>query len=134
MSRPLSRSTGANVDGELRISVGRLHEGQKAAYSALLPFRFKALRCGRRFGKTELAKSWIKQGLVQGEPCAWFAPQHMQSLEVFYELTNDLSAIVDESSKAAGVMRVRTGGESRNLHRPSASRSATFGSKVRLSV
>ncbi len=74
----------APADGAIRISIGRLHEGQRAAFNALLPHRLKALRCGRRFGKTELAKSWIKQGLIQGEPCAWFSPQHMQSLEGNY--------------------------------------------------
>jgi Family of unknown function (DUF5681) len=59
-----------------RISLGQLHFGQKTAHWALQPHRFKALRCGRRFGKTEFAKTWIAQGLVQGEECAWFAPQH----------------------------------------------------------
>jgi hypothetical protein len=51
-----------------------------------------ALSCGRRFGKTDLAKAWIKQGLVQGEACAWFAPQHKQTSEVFAELSRDLPA------------------------------------------
>jgi hypothetical protein len=63
-----------NSSGLVEISIGRLHEGQKRAYGALLGHRFMALRSGRRFGKTDLAKSWIKQGLVQGEACAWFAP------------------------------------------------------------
>ncbi len=57
------------------ISLGQLHFGQSKAYWALQPYRFKALRCGRRFGKTEFAKTWIAHGLVQGEECAWFAPQ-----------------------------------------------------------
>jgi hypothetical protein len=57
-----------------RISLGQLHLGQSMAHWALQPHRFKALRCGRRFGKTEFAKTWIAQGLVQGEECAWFAP------------------------------------------------------------
>ena len=51
-----------------RISLGPLHLGQLKAYWSLQPRRFKALRCGRRFGKTEFAKTWIAQGLVQGEP------------------------------------------------------------------
>jgi hypothetical protein len=53
-----------------RISLGQLHLGQSKAHWALQPHRFKALRCGRRFGKTEFAKTWIAQGLVQGEECA----------------------------------------------------------------
>jgi hypothetical protein len=57
-----------------RISLGQLHAGQLRAHWALQPHRYKALRCGRRFGKTEIAKTWMAQGLVQGEECAWFAP------------------------------------------------------------
>jgi hypothetical protein len=118
----------AAADGAIRISIGRLHEGQRAAFNALLPHRFMALRCGRRFGKTELAKSWIKQGLMQGEPCAWFAPQHMQSLEVYYELSNDLGALVESGSRADGVLRLKTGGrlDLWTLENPSAGRSRGY--------
>ena len=65
-----------------------LHRGQLDAYWALNNHRFKALRCGRRFGKTDLAKTWISQGLVQGYECAWLAPQHMTWSEVYAELTD----------------------------------------------
>jgi hypothetical protein len=58
---------------ERRLSLGTLHEGQFTAYRALKDHRFKALRCGRRFGKTDFAKIWISQGLVQGQECAWLA-------------------------------------------------------------
>jgi hypothetical protein len=73
-----------------RISLGQLHLGQSKAHWALQPHRFKALRCGRRFGKTEFAKTWIAQGLVQGEECAWFAPQHMTWSEVYLDLAQML--------------------------------------------
>jgi hypothetical protein len=93
-----------------RISLGPLHAGQVAAYWALKPHRFKALRCGRRFGKTDFAKSWIAQGLVQGWECAWFAPQHMTWSEVYTDLTRTLQPILNTSSKGAAVMRMKTGG------------------------
>src|ERR1700755_700612 len=96
--------------GTLKVSVGRLHAGQVAAYRALHRHRFKALRCGRRFGKTELAKAWIKQGLLQGEACAWFAPQHMTAAEVSSDLMRDLAPVLNARSKAEGVMRLKTGG------------------------
>jgi hypothetical protein len=92
-----------------RISLGRLHAGQVRAYHALAPHRFKALRCGRRFGKTEFAKTWILQGLVQGEECAWLAPQHMTSSEVFSDLSQTLRPIIEKSSKAQAVMRLMNG-------------------------
>jgi hypothetical protein len=44
------------------IALPRLHEGQWHAFWAFQARRFKALRCGRRFGKTEFAKAWIGQG------------------------------------------------------------------------
>src|SRR5580704_12892044 len=88
------------------ISLPQLHSGQVKAHWALQPHRFKALRCGRRFGKTEFAKTWIGQGLVQGEACAWFAPLHMASSEVWFELLRDLAPVLTSYSRSEGVMRL----------------------------
>jgi hypothetical protein len=93
-----------------RISLGPLHLGQLNAHWGLRPHRFKALRCGRRFGKTEFAKTWISQGLVQGEECAWFAPQHMTWSEVYLDLTQMLRPILDTSSRTPPVIRLSNGG------------------------
>ena len=93
-----------------RISLGRLHLGQLSAHWALQPHRFKALRCGRRFDKTEFAKTWIAQGLVQGEECAWFAPQHMTWSEVYLDLGQMLQPILDSSSRTPPVIRLSNGG------------------------
>jgi hypothetical protein len=92
------------------ISLNTLHSGQAKAYWALQKNRFKALRCGRRFGKTDYAKIWITQALVQGRECAWFAPQHMTWSEVYSDLTDTLQPILEKNSKAEAVMRLRTGG------------------------
>jgi hypothetical protein len=72
--------------------------------------RFKALRCGRRFGKTDFAKIWIAEALVRGLECAWFPPQHMTWSEVYSDLADTLRPVLDTSSKAAAVIRTRTGG------------------------
>jgi len=93
-----------------RISLGQLHLGQSKAHWALLPYRFKALRCGRRFGKTEFAKNWIAQGLVQGEEVAWFAPQHMTWSEVYFDLAQMLQPILDTSSRTPPVIRLSNSG------------------------
>src|SRR5436190_19225114 len=92
-----------------RLSLGALHTGQVQAFLVLRGHRFKALRCGRRFGKTDFAKTWIKEGIVQGYECAWFAPQHKTWAEVYSELASALAPIIDMSSKGAGVMRFKTG-------------------------
>jgi hypothetical protein len=94
----------------IEISLLPLHPGQQTAHWVLKPHRFKALRCGRRFGKTELAKSWIAEALVLGCECAWFAPQHKTWSETYSELADLLRPILSTSSKSSGVMRFRTGG------------------------
>jgi hypothetical protein len=93
-----------------RLSLGTLHAGQVKAFLALRGHRFKALRCGRRFGKTDFAKTWIKEGLVQGFECAWLAPQHKTWSEVYSETASALAGLVEHTSKTAGVMKFKTGG------------------------
>jgi hypothetical protein len=102
--------TVGQVTSDTHLVFQPLHAGQAAAYWALKPHRFKALRCGRRFGKTELGKTWIAQGLVQGSECAWFAPQHKTWSETYTELHDLLRAILMSGSKGSGVLRLRTGG------------------------
>jgi hypothetical protein len=99
-----------NAPVKTHLSLGTMHAGQVAAYWALKPHRFKALRCGRRFGKTDFGKTWITQGLTQGDECAWFAPQHKTWSEVYPEIANTVRPILDTSSKGAAVMRMKTGG------------------------
>jgi hypothetical protein len=95
---------------EIKISLQELHSGQLKAYWALKPHRFKALRCGRRFGKTEFAKTWIADALLRGWECAWLAPQHKTSAETYSELADLLRPIVKNGSKGSGVLRLTTGG------------------------
>lgn len=94
----------------IRVSPGRMHAGQEAAYWALKDHRFKALRCGRRFGKTQFAKTWLGQGLLEGWECGWFAPNHMTWSEVYSDLMSDLQPVIRSSSKSQAVIRTITGG------------------------
>jgi hypothetical protein len=104
------RTSSKSHNAEPVISLGPMHAGQAAAYWALKPHRFKALRCGRRFGKTDFAKFWLADGLVMGMECAWFAPQHMTWSEVYSEMVEMLRPILESGSKASGVIRTITGG------------------------
>jgi hypothetical protein len=92
------------------IALPRLHEMQWQAFWALQAHRLEALRCGRRFGKTEFAKAWIGQGLVQGAVCAWFASQHMTSHEVHRDLTKMFEPFLESSSRTPPVIRLPNGG------------------------
>ena len=100
----------ARIESGFRIILPQMHSGQLNAFRALRPHRFKALRCGRRFGKTEFAKAWIAQGLLLGADCAWFAPQHTTWSEVYMDLTEMLAPIVTASSRTPPVIRLSTGG------------------------
>jgi hypothetical protein len=95
---------------ETEFSLWSLHEGQAEAYWTLQPYRLKALRAGRRYGKTLLAQAWIGQGLLQGWECAWFAPQHMTWAEVYVDMVDKFRPLLDTSSKASAVLRLKTGG------------------------
>jgi phage terminase large subunit-like protein len=95
---------------KIKLSLPRLHTGQLDAYWALKERRFKALRCGRRFGKTEFAKTWIADALARGWECAWLAPQHKTWSETYAELADLLRPILKDGSKGSGVLRVTTGG------------------------
>jgi hypothetical protein len=91
--------------GPIRISLGTLHEGQIRAHQALLPHRFKVLRAGRRFGKTQYAENWICDGLLRGLTCAWFAPQNRTWSEIDTDLRDKLGPVIKGRSKTAGNLR-----------------------------
>jgi len=95
-------------DQEL-IVLPRLHSGQRKAYQALSSHRFGALRCGRRFGKTEFAKAWIADGILKSEQCGWFAPQYKLMAEVIEEMDRMLAPLLTSRSRSKGVMRFTTG-------------------------
>jgi hypothetical protein len=87
-----------------------MHAGQIAAFRALQGHRLKALRCGRRFGKTDFGKIWIGDGLARGLECAWFAPQHNTWSEVYSAIVDTFRPILGQASKSAAVIRLKTGG------------------------
>jgi hypothetical protein len=102
----MSRSSPAAVQ---QIWLEPLHVGQMRAYRALAGHRFMALRCGRRFGKTALAKSWAAQGLLQGEEVGWFAPEHKHMAEVYAGLKVTLASLLVASAKTPPALQLSTG-------------------------
>ncbi|HEY4285089.1 MAG TPA: terminase family protein [Chthoniobacterales bacterium] len=99
-----------NFDPETTIQLEPPHAGQLAAHSALKSHRFKALRSGRRFGKTELGKSWLLNSALRGRETAWFSPQYRTATEVFSELLGLLRPAIKSTSKSDGIIRLITGG------------------------
>lgn len=112
-----------------RIKLPTLHPGQVRAFWATQPSqrqleldpafannaggRFKAIRCGRRWGKTDFIKTWIGDGVIKGYPTAIFAPDYKRMSEVYVEMATMLAPIIPRqggSNKTDGVIRCTTGG------------------------
>src|SRR5712671_2138352 len=106
----MSKALSVKNNTETVISLGKMHPGQIEAYWALRPHRYKILRCGRRFGKTEFAKIWIGQGLLQGWECAWLAPQHKIWSEAYMEIKGMLRPLWESGSMGSSVIRLKTRG------------------------
>jgi hypothetical protein len=106
----MSKTWSVKNNTETVISLGRMHPGQVRAYWALQPHRYKILRCGRRFGKTEFAKIWIGQGLLQGWECAWLAPQHKIWSEAYMEIKGTLRPLWESGSMGSSVIRLKNRG------------------------
>lgn len=112
-----------------RVKLPTLHPGQVRAFWANQPSkrqldldpafvnnaggRFKAIRCGRRWGKTDFIKTWIGDGALRGEPCAIFAPDYKRMSEVYVEMATMLAPRVPKqggANKTDGVIRLEGGG------------------------
>lgn len=112
-----------------RVKLPMLHPGQVRAFWATQPSerqlgldpafannaggRFKAIRCGRRWGKTDFDKSWIGDGALKGHPCGIFAPDYKRMIEVYNELVTMLEPRIPTrggANKTDGVIRLKGGG------------------------
>lgn len=115
------------MDHRTVIDLGVPHSGQLAAHTALKGHRFKAVRCGRRFGKTELGKHWLLNSALRGMETGWFSPQHRISTEVFTQFASLLRPIA-KISKSEGVIRIHGGGliQFWTLENPNAGRSRGY--------
>jgi hypothetical protein len=85
-----------------------LHAGQVEAFK--MPGRFRAGRCGRRFGKTELAQTIIEDGTIHGKSIGYFAPSYKLLSEVFVAVRHVLNPLIEVSNQTSGVIRLITGG------------------------
>ena len=84
------------------------HPGQVRAYK--LPARYKAIRCGRRWGKTDYGKAGAADLSVKGYPVGWFAPDYKKLSEAYNEILETLRPVVSAGNKMEGVIRTTTGG------------------------
>lgn len=129
------------------VKLPTLHEGQIRAHYAQRPSarqldldrrfiqntggRFRAVRCGRRWGKTDFGKTWVGDGTLRGYPCGIFAPDYKRMIEMYKELEIMLKPVIPSrggANKTEGVIRLVNGGriDFWTLEDPNAGRSRKY--------
>lgn len=73
--------------------------------------RFNVLKCGRRWGKTELAKELIIQPALDGFPVAYFAPTYKDLYDFWNELKIILSEVIEAKDEQVKQIRLKTKGK-----------------------
>lgn len=99
------------------------HAGQVAIYNAALPFRYNAICCGRRFGKTAMITTMaistaMKQiahpetGVKTPGRVGIFTPEHRQWSEIYKEIISTLAntGLIESASKNSKEITLTTGG------------------------
>jgi hypothetical protein len=75
-----------------------------------IPARFKALRCGRRWGKTQFLKTIACDFAAKGAQVGWFVPNYRYASEAYSETEFTLEPAVKSSSRNLGILHTTTGG------------------------
>jgi hypothetical protein len=93
-----------------------------------VPGRYKAIRCGRRWGKTALAATIICDRAARGESWGLFAPDYKITSETYREIYEILEPVTVSASKIDGVIRLIGGGrvDFWTLNNPRAGRSRKY--------
>lgn len=86
------------------IQVPGLHAGQQAIYDH--PARYKVVRCGRRFGKTQMGVYIAVMAMLKGREVGWFAPQSDYYEEAWTRLERVLRPLIKSKDKNRGYMEI----------------------------
>lgn len=97
------------------VTLPTLHAGQVRAFRLLDPTtkkraRFKAIRCGRRWGKTMHGEVLACDGATKRQNIGIFAPDYKILAETYGEIADILDPIKQSASRLDGVIRTTTGG------------------------
>ena len=87
-----------------------MHADQVRAWHHLYPYQRKALRAGRRWGKTDYAKLVSCDTTIKGGTIGWFAPDYRILSEAFHEIVDMLGPARLHSSITGKIIRTKTGG------------------------
>lgn len=86
----------------------KFHEGQKEIYRD--PSKRKAVRAGRRYGKTTMLEQCAGNWGARQRKVGWFAPSHKIMLPTFKAIRRMMSPIIAHSSKTDGIIELMGGG------------------------
>lgn len=98
------------ASGLITVELPILHPGQVEAYKIVRKNKRTAIRCGRRWGKTDFGKVLGGDYAIRGKNVCWAAPDYKIQSEAFAELSTMLDPIKKNSSKIDGLIRTTTGG------------------------
>jgi hypothetical protein len=84
------------------VSVRPYHTGQYRAWQSFT--RFTALRCGRRWGKSELLAGECAEELINGGMVGWFAPDQKRWTPEYNNMEVTLDPIKRSSNKSSGTI------------------------------
>jgi hypothetical protein len=94
----------------IEVILPTLHSDQVRAFEVVRRNKLTALRCGRRWGKTEFFVTLGGDAAAKGEPVGYFAPDYKIQAEAFSAFSSTLDPIKRSSSRIEGVIRTITGG------------------------
>lgn len=108
------------------ITIPTLHPGQDKAMKSRS--RFKAIRCGRRWGKTYLLEALASDRSIKNKSVGIFAPDYKILSETYKEIEDILSPLITSSSEMKGVIRLPGKGriDFWTLNNPRAGRSRKY--------
>jgi len=72
--------------------------------------RFNVLDCGRRFGKDVIQRNYACEGLLAGEPIAWYEPTYKSLTENWAWFTDTLATVTKDKSEVDKRIELPTGG------------------------
>lgn len=93
---------------QIEVDLPRPHADQWRAFDK--PGRFKAIRCGRRWGKTTFGEMIACEDAIDGKIVGYFVPAYKFQTEVYNDIARALAPVISASNKMESVIRTITGG------------------------
>lgn len=94
---------------EILVKLKHLHPAQKEIIDSSR--RFNVLKCGRRFGKTELTKELAINPALDGFPVGYWCPTYKDLHDVWIEMIYTLQDVISTKSEQVKQITLITGGK-----------------------